>query len=152
WERRDSRELAFVVGDKRAPERQRVSGNKQIVCPEGLADLFKARPQRAVNDIRRWFEWKHLDGAKYAFKLLLQPRRRTARCRTTQLGRHDDAGAHLRFANLRNPPGNAAARMAHQIRHDVRVEEEPHRPLPTLPRFPPPLPPAFAEEDQEGEP
>ena len=63
--RLDWREFALVGSDERATQRQGVSGNKQAICPDGLADLLQARPQRAVNHICRGFEGEHLDGAKH---------------------------------------------------------------------------------------
>src|SRR6266480_6336729 len=44
-----------------------------------------------------------------------------------QFGCHDDASANVLFSNFGNTISNPAARVSHQVRYNIGVEQESHR-------------------------
>lgn len=67
------------------------------------------------------------DPAEHFFKVRGKPGRGLFRCAVAQLRRDDDAGANVLLAHGGDAIGHATARVVHQIRQDVRVQEERRR-------------------------
>src|SRR4051794_14118854 len=71
----DPGELALIVGNDRIAECDSLSGNQQIVAANRCAGPFEPGADRAIGDIGRCGEGKHIEHAEHCLELAYEPLR-----------------------------------------------------------------------------
>src|SRR5437660_3142286 len=66
--------FALIVGHKNMTERKRLGSNKQVVCPDRLAALFKTSSKQAIRTIGRRLERQDFEAAENCGELRRKPR------------------------------------------------------------------------------
>lgn len=97
-------------------EGEGVSGDQPIVAADHLALLLEVRAQQTVRAIGRFCEAHDLDGAEDSIDLGGETRRSPFGSAKPQIGRDDDAGGQVHFADLPDAARHAIVRVSNQVR------------------------------------
>ena len=112
---------ALIVGHKRMAEGEGVRGNQEIIAANRRSGLLEAVSDGAVGGVDPSLEREYLDSAEYRFELGRERRRVFPGGGETQLGRHNDAGANVGFADAPDAIENLAARMSDEVNEGLNL-------------------------------